>query len=57
MGKKIEPVAGPGGEQDIWQDQPEIPDVDWEKPPVYVLKGSGPNASTSVVAQGMYSHI
>lgn len=57
MGKKTDHVEPPRYDQDGWEDQSEIPEVDWEKPPVYELKGSGQNVSTSVVAQGKFSHI
>jgi sterol 3beta-glucosyltransferase len=32
-------------------------EIDWEKPPVYELVGSGDNVSTTVVAQGEFRQL
>lgn len=33
------------------------PEIDWEKPPVYELVGSGDNVSTTVVAQSEFRQL
>lgn len=33
------------------------PEIDWEKPPVYELVGSGDNVSTTIVAQGEFRQL
>ena len=39
-------------EQGICEEQSGFAEIDWERPPVYELHGSGENATTSVIAQG-----
>jgi len=48
MDQKHHDVAPPPYQQD----NPSDAEIDWEKPPISELKGSGQHATTSVVAQG-----
>jgi hypothetical protein len=53
MGKKTDHAEPPPYAQGDGEEQTESSEVDWERPPVYELRGSGENMSTSVVAQGV----
>ncbi|PQE27773.1 sterol glucosyltransferase protein [Rutstroemia sp. NJR-2017a BVV2] len=51
MGKNTDRAEPPPYSQSDGEEQTESSDFDWERPPIYELKGSGENISTSVVAQ------
>ncbi|PQE14327.1 hypothetical protein CJF30_00006908 [Rutstroemia sp. NJR-2017a BBW] len=51
MGKTTDRAEPPPYSQGDGEEQAESLDIDWERPPVYELRGSGENISTSVVAQ------
>lgn len=54
-GHETDKVDSHRSEHDNSPDQGEVPELDWEKPPIYELKNSTERGSTSIVALGRLS--
>ena len=54
----LEPFHSDSYDHGTWDNDLDLsPEIDWEKPPVYGLVGSGNKMSTTVVAQGEFRHL